>query len=379
MKSWLNKYDDNIHYSTKWAINNDWDYLFVFGGRNNGKTTGWEMQMIDDFFNNGYVYGKVVRKYTYDEEFAKSWFDTFAQQYLRKEYNHEIIIDGYNYYLLSLDEKERYLPLENGQRKARYNLKLFCTTINVAYENDFKSHDLKFINRLIFEEFTLIDDYGYIENEFEHFNSLVSTINRDRQDLKVIFIGNTIKKHNPYFEGFEIDLKKLKLKPGDKKILQNKNYENGAIFAIEFVKSVFKKDDEVPRILRFGGNDIAITGDFISSPYIVEKEFDEFLNKQCDLLSKNFVIKTNNKNYFHLTYKYKKCEFNLITSRFNGKSKGITFDYDLSIIENIKSGNITIKDIIEILSIDNIYNNDTLYSDDDIEYKFNRLLKVIKY
>ena len=216
-KHWYDnpKYNDGLHYTTKNALSQPFEFCLTNGGRSNGKTTGWLFQMVDDFFNYGMVYGKIVRKYTFSQELSLSWFDELVRNYIKEVWQHEIIVIKFNYYVVPLEcRPDRYLPLEKGQRKPRLNAKLLCEVFNLALENDRKSHDFKYIKRFIFEEYTLINNADYLPEEAEHFNSLISTVNRDREDLSVVFIGNTISKHNPYFEWLGINVHKMKLKAG---------------------------------------------------------------------------------------------------------------------------------------------------------------------
>ena len=52
-KHWYDnpKYNDGLHYTTKNALSQPFEFCLTNGGRSNGKTTGWLLQMVDDFFN----------------------------------------------------------------------------------------------------------------------------------------------------------------------------------------------------------------------------------------------------------------------------------------------------------------------------------------
>ena len=78
--------------------------------------------------------------------------------------------------------------------------------------------------------------------------------------------------------------------------------------------------------------------------------------------------------YYHFTCNYKNNIFNVITNRIkNIKSDGLIFEYDVSTIERIKNGTISKKKFIE--RIEDCRGYDTVFSDDEIEYKYNKLLR----
>lgn len=366
------KYNDGLHYSPKNALSHNADYYFTNGGRSNGKTTGWQLQFVDDYFSYGDIFGKVVRKYEFDPSVALQWFNQIVRDYVKEVYHHELTADRTNFYLIPEEgEPDRYLPLEEGQRVPRLNMKLFGMQFNLALENDKKSHDFQFIKKLVFEEYTLINQYDYLPKEVEHFASLLSTINRERDDLYVVFIGNTISKHNPYFDWLGINVNTLKLAPGEFRELVCSEYEDGARIFVEMIPTVYGDKIKCPRILRVGNNTIATTGDWVISEYVVDETFDEFINGLQKRF--NFAIRTNNKMYYHFTCTYKNTTFNIITSRVKKiKSSGCIFEYDLKEIERIKNGSMCKTLLFEQLS--DVMNYETLFSDDEIEYKFNKLL-----
>lgn len=375
IKHWYEnpKYNDGIHYSTEKALSQDWDYCLTNGGRNNGKTTGWQMQMFDDFFNYGYVYGKIVRKYIFDVIKQKSWFSDFALDYLKEEWGCELIVYKWDYYVAPIEgSPNRTLPKEKGQRVGRINKQLICKTFNLAYENDDKSHDYNFIKRLIFEEYSLINNFEYIADEVEHFNSLISTINREREDLKVIFIGNTISKHNPYFDWLNINVNKLKLKAGENILLQCNAYEDGAKIYVEIVPTVYGGKIKCPRILKVGNNEIAVTGDWVISENVFNVDYDDFIAGLDK--SFNLAFKNHNKLYYHFTCHYKNTTFNVITNRIKGiKSSGLIYECNINTIDRIKNGTLLKSTLYKLLDENIKY--ETIFSDDEIEYEYNKLLK----
>ena len=62
----------------------------------------------------------------------------------------------------------------------------------------YKSIAFPTITTVIFDEF--LSRQGYLPNEFILFQNCLSTIIRDRDNVKIIMLGNTVNKYCPYFE-----------------------------------------------------------------------------------------------------------------------------------------------------------------------------------
>lgn len=365
----------NEYYTTDRILSKPAEYYISIGNRCNGKTTAWCKHLIDEYFKNGGQFGKIERTgFIGNDSIYLSWFTDYAQNYLKEKYNHYIEVIGHNYYLVDYDDE--YLPLERNQKRARKNYKPFGRTFSLGLEVKYKSTEYPAITTLIFEEFTLINQWGYLDHEVDHFLSLLSTVNRNRTNLKVVLIGNTISKYNPYFELLGIKINKLNLKQGDIADLQDKTYKNGARIRIEFAESIYSKDEEAPRILQVGGNEIAVTGDFARTQYIVDEEYDTFIFNECKPVCK-LAIKHESKMYYLLQCYYKETDFYFITNRGRQyKSSGIIYAIDLEVIECIKQGVKTRFDLYKQLQ--ELQINNILYSDEDIEYKVNELLTKCK-
>ena len=376
---WYNfkKYNSGKYYTTKLAMSEPFEYALINGGRNNGKSTAWQMEMIDEFFNNGGCSGKIVRKFTYDDFIMLNWFTPIVQEYAKDVWKHEIVVHNNAYCLVPIEtEPDRYLEMKKGERVPKLNYKMFCRIFHLGLEVDQKSHDFSYITLLIMEEYTLLNHFDYLHEEIAHFQSLISTINRDRTNLRVVFIGNTISKHNPYFEWLGINVNKLKLRNGEFRRLQCKKYENGARIFVEQVPPIYKEESEIPRILKVGNNDIAISGEWTISDYVFDERFDDFISNLS--FTHNATIRTNDKMYYHITCIYKNTKFNVITNRFKSlKSSGKLYEYDAKAIVRIKNGTLTKVECLKLLS--EVLELETIFSDDEIEFKYQRLIGKVKY
>ena len=246
-------------------------YNIIFGGRSNGKSTAICKSLIDDHMNHKIKkFGRVLRFITdARDDLMNAWFQSdYLMEYTRDTYGNEVWYDGQQWYFIKAGE-DPY---------ARKTLKdYFGRVFILNTEYKYKSAQFPDINRLIMEEFVLLNSADYLPVEFELFMSLISTINRDRDDLNVWLIGNTLNKANPYFEGLGINIDKLHIYPGQIRTLRN---HYGVKYAIEYAQMSYTEEKEIPDILKIDGNEIAFEGDFeVDSNVYDPQTMKRFLKK----------------------------------------------------------------------------------------------------
>lgn len=246
-------------------------YNIIFGGRSNGKSTAICKSLIDDHMNHKIKkFGRVLRFITdARDDLMNAWFQSdYLMEYTRDTYGKEVWYDGQQWYFIKAGED----PYARKTIKDYFG-RVFI--LNTEYK--YKSAQFPDINRLIMEEFVLLNSADYLPVEFELFMSLVSTINRDRDDLNVWLIGNTLNKANPYFEGLGINIDKLHIYPGQIRTLRN---HYGVKYAIEYAQMSYTEEKEIPDILKIDGNEIAFEGDFeIDSNVYDPQTMKRFLKK----------------------------------------------------------------------------------------------------
>lgn len=112
----------------------------------------------------------------------------------------------------------------------------FCYSYAISQmEHDKGGSDQK-ITTVLFDEF--ITRSIYLNDEFILFQNVLSTIIRQRENVKIFMLGNTVSKYCPYFN--EMGLKKIRnMKPGDIDVY---SYGNTKLkVAVEFADSPSKK------------------------------------------------------------------------------------------------------------------------------------------
>lgn len=154
---------------------------FVIGNRGGGKTFWAKKWAVTDFKKKGKTFVWIRRyKDELDNKKLSRFFDDIAD--------------------LFPDDK-----LEVKNKVAYINDKKFGDFIPLSTAAQFKSVPFPTVNKVIFDEFII--DKGsirYIKNEAEGFLELYSTIARLRDDVRAVFLGNSISISNPYFMYFKL-------------------------------------------------------------------------------------------------------------------------------------------------------------------------------
>ena len=88
-------------------------------------------------------------------------------------------------------------PDPENEGKVITDDKPFMIGFAVSQQEKYKSTAYPDINTVIFEEF--LTKSFYLVDEFMLFMNLLSTIIRERDDVKIFMIGNTVNKYAPYF------------------------------------------------------------------------------------------------------------------------------------------------------------------------------------
>lgn len=342
-------------------------YNIIFGGRSNGKSTSVCKMLIDEFKEHGKCFGRVLR-YALDcrADLMEDWFRSdYLRQYVAERWNQQIRFNGRTWFFTSLDAEDPYS--KKNERE------VFGEVFFLASEQRYKSAQFDHIKYLIMEEFTLLNAGDYMPYEWEHFKSLISTINRHRDDLTVWLIGNTLSKSNPYFVGLGININKLNIFPGQLRILQN---EFGTTYAIEYAEMSYTEQEEVPQILRISGNEIAIEGGFESDPNVYNEEtLARFLKKADPQYICNLIYKKKLYGLYRIRITPKQAGFCILKNweKIGRQRKEfITVRLDNRLIEIDKETGKTLQYLHDI-------NFDTrlcIYDDEEIKYITINALKM---
>lgn len=243
-------------YSLDRILEHNAQYYIIFGERSNGKSYAVDKHIIDNFFLKGEQFGFVKR---YEEDIKSKYMSevfNHLEEYILEEYNHRI-----KFY------RGQWLVYEDGLEGKIAECKVFGYAFSLANVNRTKATSYPFITRILFEEFMSID-CRYLDDEVNLLLNLVSTIGRQRTNLKIFMLANAISKYSPYSSALGIKLHRLK--KGDiilKEFKDKKGYRTR--FAIERSENVnvFDNRDNVDKIVYniFGDSGVGqmiTSGDF---------------------------------------------------------------------------------------------------------------------
>lgn len=174
-----------MYYSRNDLLSYNALFNFVVGERGTGKTYQFKDWAISDFIKNKnqFVY---VRRYKTEFKDIENFFDDMIKKYPE----HEFSVAHGKFYI----DKEIagfYIPLSTS-----------ITKKSVAYPN---------VNKIGFDEFILEKStLHYLPNEVNAFLGLYETIARDRNNVRAMFMANSVTLINPYFLFFDLQVSKTK-------------------------------------------------------------------------------------------------------------------------------------------------------------------------
>lgn len=183
------------YYSLKKILEEGATYNVIIGERSNGKTYAVLKEELVDFITSGYKnQGAIIRRYGDDFKGARGsqmWEALVQNGEVSKLTNGEwtnIIYRASRWYLAKFDEKlDKWITM---QTPLAFGFALS------GGEHD-KSTSYPNIKTILFDEF--LTRGTYYNDEFVMFMNVLSTIIRDRDDVRIFMCANTVNKYAPYF------------------------------------------------------------------------------------------------------------------------------------------------------------------------------------
>lgn len=260
------------YYSYKNGIlQHNFDYNFIVGGRSNGKTTGYQLEVaLENYLNNKEQFVKIVR--TNDDTVPllnEDWIDVNVKNKLKSK-GLTYVYYRKTFYIGLIKDYEDYGLKKFVQEKAD----VWGYVIPLSQQARYKSSDRSKVSTIVFDEFAIADEYMYLPNEVEQLMSLISTIIRSRDNVKVFFIGNALSLKNPYFDYFGIDASKLKSGNIYSFAQCGDEFKEYAKVGLDFVEMIYSDESDIPKLLRVSGNAQATTLDRYVLPSNIIKSND---------------------------------------------------------------------------------------------------------
>ena len=180
------------YYSLKKILELNADYNVIIGERSNGKTTAVLMHGLEEFKKTGKQMA-VIRRW--DEDFkgrrGATLFDGIkAIGFLKKLFGDraDTVVFYRNMWYLA--------KIEAG--KAVKEIEPFAFAFSLSTMEHDKSTANPNITTVLFDEFITRDHY--LPEEFKLFQNTLSTIIRQRDDVKIFMCANTVDRYCIYFE-----------------------------------------------------------------------------------------------------------------------------------------------------------------------------------
>ena len=287
---------NNDYYSYEDIDATEAQYRIVIGERSNGKTYGALMKAIRNYIIDGNQSAYVRR---YREDFTGKRGQTL---FTAIEMSGEIerLTDG-EYNGVMYYSSCWYLKYQEGNDKPIRDSKPFCYGFAINSMEHDKSTSYPNITTIIFDEF-LSRSY-YLNNEFVLFMNVISTIVRQRSNVVIYMLGNTVSKYCPYFKEMGIinikDMKQGDLdvyKYGDSNLRVAVEYAPELSEEIKESKDYFAFDNPALSMINNGGWEFDLYPHLIYKfrpkdiKYIYFIEFDDEL-LQCE------IVKDSNGTY----------------------------------------------------------------------------------
>lgn len=182
------------YYSLNKINKKDATYNVIFGERSNGKTYATLKQVLENYFSDGSQFA-YIRRWSVDVQPKRmnNLFNAIIEDgYLEK-------LSGGKFTAIFYRTGRFYLCTYNDKGKPIYNEEDILGYAFSLSENEHnKANSYPKVTTIIFDEF--LTNKIYLPDEFILFMNTVSTIVRQRTNVKIYMLGNTVNKFCPYFK-----------------------------------------------------------------------------------------------------------------------------------------------------------------------------------
>lgn len=183
------------YYSLDAILAKDAHYNLIIGERSNGKTTAVLRYALEQYIKNGSTTAYIRR---YEEDIKGGRGDSIFSGIVSLGYVEELT--GGRWIDIKYRARAWYLAVKDFEDEEKWILddRPFCYAFALTKQETYKSNSYPDVRTVVFEEF-LTRSY-YLVDEFIIFMNLLSTIIRQRNDVKIFMLGNTVNKYAPYFQ-----------------------------------------------------------------------------------------------------------------------------------------------------------------------------------
>ena len=166
----------------------------IIGERSNGKTYGTIKYGLEEYFKNG---GEIAIIRRMEEDFRGKRATTLFAPLIENGVIQTLSKGKYNsvkYY----SQRWYFQHIEEDKKKCFTEETPFAYAFALSSMEHDKSSSYPKVKTIIFDEF--LTRNIYLNEEFVTFQNVLSTIIRDRNDVLIFMLGNTVNKFCPYFK-----------------------------------------------------------------------------------------------------------------------------------------------------------------------------------
>lgn len=213
----------------------DADYHVIFGERSNGKTFAVLSRILERWVDKSEQSAYIRR---YDEDIrgdnGKQIFAALTHRDLNDEKKTIDMVSK-----LTNGEWTDVVYKSRAWHLARYDEKLgrmisqqtpFCYAFALSTWERKKGVSFPGVMTILFDEFLSRD--SYLRDEFVIFQNVISSLARQRGDLKIYMLGNTVNVHAPYFK--EMGIEAEKMEQGDIEVIVLEDKKTKATIAVQY-------------------------------------------------------------------------------------------------------------------------------------------------
>ncbi len=298
------------------------DYNIIFGERSNGKTYATLRDGIKTFVETGKQMA-YIRRWREDLR-GKRGENLFTNHVVNGVI--EDLTDGKFNEVFYMSNRW-WLSFFDRETNKRYpDSEPFCFGFALSETEHEKSSSYPNVTTIVFDEF--LTRRLYLPDEFMLFMNTLSTIIRQRNDVTVYMLGNTVNKYCPYFAEMGLD-KIVEMEQGTIDLYQFG--KGGAIVAVEYCSSI-ATEKESNKYFCFGNQNLQmITGgkwELAVYPHLPTKYKPKdvlfvYYIKFNDVILQGNIIQVGNDNFTYIHIKstpIKDLDNSLIYSlEMNGK------------------------------------------------------------
>lgn len=172
-------------------------YYVIWGERSNGKTFAVCEYALDKYFATGEQFG-IIRRLdeNFKGKYGSQMFDNFLYNPIRGNVIEAKSKGKWNS-VKYVSRKWYFVHRDDEGTITESDPEPFAYAFALAQEEKYKSLAFPKITTVLLDEFISMSG-GYLTDEFLFFTSILSTIIRNRDNVKIFLCANAIPSYNPY-------------------------------------------------------------------------------------------------------------------------------------------------------------------------------------